>query len=89
MSHFDLPTPLQVIFAQRGTLLSGFLPFQSQYAHLVVSDKLFNDLSADDMRAAFGASAELDHWYGRWLRDAAAGQPWVSGFPGDDVKPLM
>jgi undecaprenyl diphosphate synthase len=66
LSHFDVTTPVQVIFRSgKGVLLSGFLPFQSQYAHLVVSDKLFNDLTEDDMREVFEESEQLDHWFGR------------------------
>lgn len=66
LQHFDVKTPLQVIFrTAEGTLLSGFLPFQSQYAHLIVSDRLFNDLSIEDMRRALEASDHLDHWFGR------------------------
>ena len=66
LSHFDVTAPVQVIFrSAKGVLLSGFLPFQSQYAHLVVSDKLFNDLSDDDLHAVFADAVQLDHFIGR------------------------
>ena len=66
LAHFDVTTPIQVIFrSAKGVLLSGFLPFQSQYAHLVVSDKLFNDLTEGDMQEVFEGAEQLDHWFGR------------------------
>ena len=37
----------------------------SQYAHLVVSDKLFNDLTEGDMQEVFEGAEQLDHWFGR------------------------
>jgi undecaprenyl diphosphate synthase len=66
LSHMDVKTPIQLIFrSAKGVLLSGFLPFQSQYAHLVVSDKLFNDLTQDDMLELFKNAEQLDYWFGR------------------------
>ncbi len=66
LAHFDVTTPIQVIFrSAKGVLLSGFLPFQSQYAQLIVSDKLFNDLTEGDMREVFEDAEQLDHWFGR------------------------
>ena len=65
-ADFDVQSPLQVVFrSASGVLLSGFLPFQSQYAHLLVSEQLFNDLSDDDLRAVLQRAERLDHWMGR------------------------
>lgn len=48
-----------------GMLLSGFLPLQSQYAHLSVTDKLFNELTIADIRSAIAEFSSRDQLYGR------------------------
>lgn len=64
-SDFDVESPLHVVFRSgSGVLLSGFLPFQSQYAHLIVSERLFNDFSDDDFRAVLEGADRLDHLTG-------------------------
>ncbi|MEU9399549.1 undecaprenyl diphosphate synthase family protein [Streptomyces sp. SID4985] len=47
-----------VIRTGGGALLSGFLPMQSQYAHIATVDALFNDLSPADVTAALAEFAE-------------------------------
>ncbi|MYS14418.1 undecaprenyl diphosphate synthase family protein [Streptomyces sp. SID4982] len=47
-----------VIRTGGGALLSGFLPMQSQYAHIATVDALFNDLSLADVTAALDEFAE-------------------------------
>ncbi|MGC4999657.1 MULTISPECIES: undecaprenyl diphosphate synthase family protein [unclassified Streptomyces] len=47
-----------VIRTGGGALLSGFLPMQSQYAHIATVDALFNDLSPADVTAVLDEFAE-------------------------------
>ncbi|MFD8912190.1 undecaprenyl diphosphate synthase family protein [Streptomyces sp. NPDC059575] len=47
-----------VIRTGGGALLSGFLPMQSQYAHIATVDALFNDLSPADVAAVLAEFAE-------------------------------
>ncbi|MGV9340547.1 undecaprenyl diphosphate synthase family protein [Streptomyces sp. NPDC003688] len=47
-----------VIRTGGGALLSGFLPMQSQYAHIATVDALFNDLSPADVTAVLAEFAE-------------------------------
>ncbi len=54
-----------VIRTGGGTLLSGFLPLQSQYAHLHTFDRLFNDLTPADLAAALAAFARHERLQGR------------------------
>lgn len=47
-----------------GVLMSGFLPLQSQYAHLIVSDMLFNDLSDEDIANLVERATSVQHRHG-------------------------
>ncbi|MGW0563247.1 undecaprenyl diphosphate synthase family protein [Streptomyces sp. NPDC003016] len=47
-----------------GNLLSGFLPLQSQYAHLHTVETLFNDLTPSDVRSALADFAGRERLQG-------------------------
>ena len=53
-----------IIRSAGGSLLSGFLPMQSQYAQLIVDDRLFNDLTSHDLRELARRASDVRHQHG-------------------------
>ena len=50
ITHLQITTPVDlVIRSGDAPLLSNFLPLQSAWARLYFTDKLFNDLTAEDV----------------------------------------
>ena len=54
-----------VIRTGGSALLSGFLPMQTQYAHILTSDKMFNDLLDADFDQLLKAAAAVTHLFGK------------------------
>lgn len=48
-----------------GILLSGMLPLQSQYAQLIVTEMLFNELSRNDIQTLVKHAISVTHQFGR------------------------
>jgi Undecaprenyl pyrophosphate synthase len=48
-----------------GILLSGMLPLQSQYAQLIVTEMLFNELSRDEIQRLVKHAISVTHQFGR------------------------
>lgn len=65
LARLAIPRPVDAIVRSAGgVLLSGFLPMQSQYAQLIVEDKLWNDLTPDDLRGLARRACAVRHRLG-------------------------
>lgn len=59
-------TPVDAVIRSGGTaLLSGFLPLQCAYAHLLATDQVFNDLTDDDFIRLTTAAKSVRHRLGK------------------------
>lgn len=47
------------------SLFSGFLPLQSQYAHLIATEEMFDDLSDSDFDRLLLRAAQISHLFGK------------------------
>lgn len=65
LADLAIPRPVDsVIRTGGGVLLSGFMPLQSTFAQLVVSEKLFNDLARDDLVSLSARACAVRHRFG-------------------------
>jgi len=67
-----LPDPDLLIRTAGELRVSNFLLWQAAYAELYVTDTLWPEFGADDLRAALGAFAERERRFGAVPADAAA-----------------
>jgi undecaprenyl diphosphate synthase len=59
-----IPDPDLIIRTSGEKRLSGFMPFQSVYAELYFSDKMFPDFKAEDLRKAVGSFGGRERRFG-------------------------
>ena len=65
LEYLDIKKPLNfVIRTGNANVLSNFLPLQSGFARLYFLEKLFNDLSIDEVAEIYNTYLELDLKYG-------------------------
>ncbi|MCZ7682481.1 MAG: undecaprenyl diphosphate synthase family protein [Sandaracinaceae bacterium] len=65
LADLAIPRPVDsIIRTAGGVLLSGFMPLQSAFAQLVVSEKLFNDLTRDDLVSLSARACAVRHQFG-------------------------
>ena len=63
--HLLITTPLDLVIRTGGAaLLSNFLPLQSAWARLYFTDKLFNDLTVDDLLHILGDFSKIERKFG-------------------------
>lgn len=63
--HLWITTPLDLVIRTGGaSLLSNFLPLQSAWARLYFTDKLFNDLTADDVLGVLDDFSNIERKFG-------------------------
>jgi len=64
-NHLQVNSPVDVVIRTgNAPLLSNFLPLQSGYARLFFFDKLFNDLTTEDLNKVLDNFAEIDRKFG-------------------------
>lgn len=65
LSHLWVTTPIDLIIRSGGAnLLSNFLPLQSGFARLIFYDKLFNDLTVNDLKLIFVEFFNIERKFG-------------------------
>ena len=66
ISDLWVTSRVDAVIRSGGTaLLSGFLPLQSQYAHIMTTQELFNDLTDDDFENLVRGAVSVSHRLGR------------------------